>query len=333
MKLLTKICLLSLLTLLATLTGCQANHPMLMAKTPLSVQMEKAIGNGQAKEVERLLDEGAPPHLLCPDEHTFLNGHWRVTEDPMPLAAHKGDVQIMEILLTAGAPVTPEDIKNPVPGHKEELIWYRSHFSNYPLDLAAEAGHLEAVKFLLEHDADIEAVNGHRQTALAEAAENGHQETVIYLIDQGANPQPGLWWAVREGHLEIVRLLIDNGADPLALESCPRGLLQTENRFEILTLLFKHGLTIEQTGDALRIAAWRADTRVVRLLLQEGADPNSKGRHGMTPLDGAARSDDSKREATLKALPEHGADPAKARSNKSREAVNQVKPWHPLSKL
>ena len=79
---------------------------------------------------------------------------------------------------------------------------------------AAYNGHLEIVKFLVEHKADIH-VND--DLALSYAARKGHLEVVQYLVNQGADIHAknewALKWAVESDHVEVVKFLIDQGAD------------------------------------------------------------------------------------------------------------------------
>jgi ankyrin repeat protein len=52
--------------------------------------------------------------------------------------------------------------------------------------LAAGEGHLEIVKLLLEHGADVNAKTAY-ETALHLAAEKGHLEIVKFLLEHGAD--------------------------------------------------------------------------------------------------------------------------------------------------
>ncbi|RPB22051.1 ankyrin, partial [Terfezia boudieri ATCC MYA-4762] len=55
------------------------------------------------------------------------------------------------------------------------------------LHLAAENGHLEVVKVLLDKGATMDATTWYKnRTALHMAAENGHLEVVKVLLDKGA---------------------------------------------------------------------------------------------------------------------------------------------------
>ncbi|MBT3266019.1 ankyrin repeat domain-containing protein [Candidatus Poribacteria bacterium] len=64
------------------------------------------------------------------------------------------------------------------------------------LHFAADRNDIDAARVLLEHGADINAVEAeHGSTPLAEAAKKGHVEMVSFLMERGADPnvQPELW--------------------------------------------------------------------------------------------------------------------------------------------
>ena len=59
-----------------------------------------------------------------------------------------------------------------------------------------------------------------KDTPLARAANNGHYQTCKFLIEQGAEvdaldigDNTALHWAAMRGNVEIVNLLLQNGAD------------------------------------------------------------------------------------------------------------------------
>lgn len=94
-----------------------------------------------------------------------------------------------------------------------------AHDINFAFQLAAEKGHAEVVRFLLQHGADVHAQD---YEALRLGASNGHLEVVRLLVEHGANVHADddwpLRWAVSNGHLEVVRLLLEHGADINALD-------------------------------------------------------------------------------------------------------------------
>ncbi|KAJ3189080.1 hypothetical protein HDU82_004001, partial [Entophlyctis luteolus] len=56
-----------------------------------------------------------------------------------------------------------------------------------PLHLASSNGHLEVVKWLVDHGATVSAEEEHKATPLHIASQNGHLEVVKWLEEHGAN--------------------------------------------------------------------------------------------------------------------------------------------------
>ena len=79
---------------------------------------------------------------------------------------------------------------------------------NEVLEIAAEKGNLEVVKFLVEEGVDVHTYD---DCALCGAAEKGHLEVVKFLVAKGADVHArdnyALRWAADKGHLEIVKFL------------------------------------------------------------------------------------------------------------------------------
>ena len=115
----------------------------------------------------------------------------------------------------------------------------------------------------------MEVTDNQGNTALIDAALEGHAGCVRLLVSRGANKEArnksgttALYWAARQGHSDCVRLLVEGGAN---MDS------SDENR---------------QT--ALLWAASKGDTDCVRLLLDGGANKDAKSSEGLTPLMHAA---------------------------------------------
>jgi hypothetical protein len=88
---------------------------------------------------------------------------------------------------------------------------------------AAINGRLKTLKFLLAHPRATDHI---KDLALITAAEHGHRDMVIYLLDQNADPSISDSFAFRRavtlGHTEIVKLLLANEkVDPCASNDAP----------------------------------------------------------------------------------------------------------------
>jgi len=96
------------------------------------------------------------------------------------------------------------------------MNWHRFTLLHH---MAAE-GELAKTTLLLEHGADIDAIDDeYRSTPLGVAARRGQHVTVELLLERGADPAAAgaswavpLAWAERKGHRHVAELLRKAGA-------------------------------------------------------------------------------------------------------------------------
>jgi ankyrin repeat protein len=100
-----------------------------------------------------------------------------------------------------------------------KLLNATDNYGFTPLICAAEKGHIETVMLLLDKGAAVEGKHDSVGGALFGAAQYGHMAVVKLLLEKGAAVdrkdslgQTPLMMAVRNGHNEIVQLLLDKGA-------------------------------------------------------------------------------------------------------------------------
>lgn len=119
------------------------------------------------------------------------------------------------------------------------------------LNIACRSDNLDAVKWIVELGADINAVSEDRgYTALMDAVWRGNKEITEYLISQKAElntiskeGQTNLVLAVGADKTEIVQLLAENGADPDiadAMGMSAYGYAQLFKKDNILAILEKY---------------------------------------------------------------------------------------------
>ncbi|MEU8780292.1 ankyrin repeat domain-containing protein [Streptomyces sp. NPDC048637] len=164
----------------------------------LTPQLISAIYANQAGTVEALLRQGASP--TAPD----ADG-----ETPLYLAAVSGQLDIVRLLLEAGA--APDTESRGQPGS-----------DGLPLCAAACWGHEEVVRALLAHgaDPDLREDDGTSYTPLMWAATHGHHRTAQLLLEGQADPDAGhrdrtpLMAAAERGSVAVVRALLHHGATP-----------------------------------------------------------------------------------------------------------------------
>jgi ankyrin repeat protein len=144
----------------------------------------------------------------------------------------------------------------------------RGPLGSTPLMDAAVAGSVEAMAFLLDKGAEVDAQNPFGTTALMMSATQ--IDKVALLLDRGATPnlaskqgRTALFVAaMSEPSAAIVKLLIAKGADSRARDAFQNTMLTA--------------------------AAYGNDVATMRLMLDAGIDVNAAGVTGVTPLLGAA---------------------------------------------
>jgi ankyrin repeat protein len=199
--------------------------------------------------------------------------------------------------------------------------------------LAAEAGHLEAARALLESRASVHVKDAlslwdHESgptglTALGNAvrSDDPDPELVSLLLDAGAYPdardESGATPMIRAAFLgksEIVKRLLGAGADANSPACDERGMtaLEAAAMFDDATVYHLVRDAGAEPGDcgklpeALQFAVFRGATSVVDGLLADGVDVNAETSAGATALTSAAMM--GRLEIARKLL-DHGADP------------------------
>jgi len=218
--------------------------------------------------------------LLAADP-TLVNVEKSNGATPLWIAAEKGHLEVVKLLLEKGAAI--EAVRNDgvtrYPG-RQELGEHRAtvdaavELGVTSLWIAAQKGHLEVVKLLLERGALIEAKNSKNITPLLVAAEEGRFEVVKLLLEKGAlieaknsNKATPLWMAAQNGHLEIVALLLEKGAAVDARTDDSVTMVYDRANGTVSTKR-NYGVT------PLWMAAQNGHIKVVASLLKNGANPN-----------------------------------------------------------
>ena len=104
---------------------------------------------------------------------------------------------------------------------------YSTYYSKTPLNAAANNGHSDVVKLLLDARADPNVTNRWKESSLYLAARNGHTAIAKLLLGARADPNKvcdfetittygysPLHAAAGYGHTEVVKLLLKAGASP-----------------------------------------------------------------------------------------------------------------------
>ena len=145
----------------------------------------------------------------------------------------------------------------------------------------------------------VQQQQGELNKALIEAAENGHVEVCLFLIEQGANinyidelGRTPLHRAATNGHAEVCRLLLEQGTDVHAtnwLGLTPLHMAAFNGHFEVCRLLLERGANVHAIAryddTPLHDAAANGHLKVCRLLIEQGANVHVANWFGWTPLD------------------------------------------------
>ncbi len=157
-----------------------------------------------------------------------------------------------------------------------------------PLLHAVLAGDLDAVRVLLAAGANVDDAGPDGVTALMLALIKRHEEIALFLLDRGADPNPGdtgytaLHLASATGDLAVTEALLAGGADPNVRVERPQRLT---NAFEIGVFQSPGSGRLTQIGSTpFIVAAKSADARMMRLLAAAGADPQLTTNDGTTAL-------------------------------------------------
>ncbi|MDC0857561.1 ankyrin repeat domain-containing protein [Rickettsiales bacterium] len=154
-----------------------------------------------------------------------------------------------------------------------------------PLHIAAQNGHPEIVKLLLDRGAEVNQAGRYGTTPLHIAAHRGHREAVQLLLDRGAEVNQSdndgttpLCIAVINGHREAVQLLLDRGAEVNQADDdgeTPLYIAVINGHREAVQLLLDRGAEVNQSDNdgttPLCIAAFRGHAAVALLLKLAGA--------------------------------------------------------------
>ena len=172
--------------------------------------------------------------------------------DLINAAANDGVARLQELLLEAG--VSPNCC---------------DYDKRTPLHVAAAEGHIEAVRLLLQHGAEVNARDRWGSTALSEAIRFQHEACARVLREEyggrvfDRKSHFELIDAVARGDLPAVQAFIDEGIDVCQADYDQRT--------------------------ALHLAAAEGKVEVARLLIAAGADVAARDRWGSTPLQEAIR--------------------------------------------
>ncbi len=193
------------------------------------------------------------------------------------MSVNRGSVHAVDMLVQLGADI--------------HLVTFDREKS--ALHIAAEAGHQDIAKILLQNGARLDAPDVNGVTALMHAAADGHTAVAQYLLGRGAKinlTDNGGWtalhWNAGSEHSgpEMSALLMRYRAGVHA-----RGVEPARQGDNNHLVWYQSRKNKSRDWTPLHLAAFKGQDKVVLELLQAGADPNALTANHQTPLSVAAR--------------------------------------------
>ena len=202
------------------------------------------------------------------------------TKTPLIKAAQAGNIKECSRLLDTG-----EDINQ------------KTKMGNTPLIVACLHGKAEIVKFLISKGASVNQLGEDNQTPLMNAIfydSESTNEIVDFLVREGADINmidkrdgTALGYSILYDNLYVFNLLIENGAniDPSAIVTAVKNN-NTQMALKLIELGADVNLFIAGSKKSLlRMAVEAENEELVEILLQKGADVNSRDISGVSILD------------------------------------------------
>uniref|UniRef100_A0A8C2J2Q3 Ankyrin repeat domain 6 n=1 Tax=Cyprinus carpio TaxID=7962 RepID=A0A8C2J2Q3_CYPCA len=242
----------------------------------LSERLLIASHKGQADHVVQLINKGAKVAIT-------KNGR-----TPLHLAAYKGHIVVVRILLAAGCDLDIQDDGDQTALHR-----------------AAVLGNADVISALIQEGCALDRQDKDGNTALHEAAWHGFGQSVKLLVKAGANVHAknkagntALHLACQNGHALSSKVLLLGGSCPDSKNSVGDTCLHVSARYNhvsVIRALLSAICSVTErnhAGDtALHIAAALNHRKTVRMLLEAGADSRIKNNTGETALDQAREND------------------------------------------
>uniref|UniRef100_A0A8C0PZ94 SOCS box domain-containing protein n=1 Tax=Canis lupus familiaris TaxID=9615 RepID=A0A8C0PZ94_CANLF len=228
--------------------------------------------------------------------------------DPVLKAIKEGDEEALKAMIKSGKNLAEPNKEGWLPLHEAayygQLSCLKTLQQAYPAVIDQRTlGHLDCLQSLLQAGAEPDISNKSRETPLYKACERKNVEAVRILVQYNADTNHRCnrgWTALHESvsrnDLEVMEILVSRGAkveSKNAYGITPLFVAAQSGQLDALRFLAKYGADINtqasDSASALYEACKNEHEDVVEFLLSQGADANKANKDGLLPLHIASK--------------------------------------------
>uniref|UniRef100_A0A3P8QLW8 Ankyrin repeat domain 6b n=1 Tax=Astatotilapia calliptera TaxID=8154 RepID=A0A3P8QLW8_ASTCA len=277
----------------------------------LSERLLVASHKGQVDSVVQLINKGAKVAVT------------KYGRSPLHLAAYKGHIDVVRVLLKAGCNLDIQD-------DGEQTALHR----------AAVVGNSDIINALIQESCALDRQDKDGNTALHEVSWHGFTQSVKLLVKAGANVytknkagNTPLHLACQNGHAQSTKVLLLGGSRPDSKNHAGDTCLHVAARYNhlaVIRILLGAYCSVSEknlAGDTpLHVAATLNHKKAIRLLLEAGADSRINNNAGLTALDQAREHNNPEVALLLTKAPQVNSHSRKRRDELKAEGRAQSVP-------